>query len=126
VSQEDKPQTHRTVREIARETGIPRSSVVCIIKKDLRLKCFKRRRAHYLTDQNCAARLTHSRLLLKKFRKSAVYFIFFTDEKVFTVVSPANSQSHLRYLTGSFQSHPKLSEEDTVPSRTRRIVNKIK
>jgi len=41
VSQEDKPQTHRTVREIARETGIPRSSVVRIIKKDLRLKCFK-------------------------------------------------------------------------------------
>jgi len=66
VSQEDKPQTHRTVREIARETGIPRSSVVSIIKKDLRLKCFKRRRAYDLTDQNCAARLTRSRLLLKK------------------------------------------------------------
>ena len=28
--------------------------------------------------------------------------------------------------TGSFQSHPKLSEEDTVPSRTHRIVSKIK
>jgi len=40
VSQEDKFQTHRTVREIARETGIPRFSVVRIIKKDLRLKCF--------------------------------------------------------------------------------------
>ena len=33
VSQEDKPQTHRTVREIASETGIPRSSVMRIIKK---------------------------------------------------------------------------------------------
>jgi len=55
VSQEDKPQTHRTVREIARKTGIPRSSVVRIIKKDLRLKCFKRQRARDLTDQNCAA-----------------------------------------------------------------------
>jgi len=91
VSQEDKPQTHRTVRKIARETGIPRSSVVRIIKKDLRLKCFKRRRPDDLTDQNCAARLTRSRLLLKKFPKSAVDFIFFTDEKVFTVTSPANS-----------------------------------
>jgi len=91
VSQEDKPQTHRTVRKIARETSIPRSSVVRIIKKDLRLKCFKRRRAHDLTDENCAASLTRSRLLLKKFLKSAVDFIFFTDEKVFTVAFPANS-----------------------------------
>jgi len=78
VSQEDKPQTHRTVRKIAGETGIPPSSVVHVIKKDLRLKCFKRRLAHDLTDQNCAARLTRSRLLLKKFPKSAVDFIFFT------------------------------------------------
>ena len=93
VSQEDKPQTHRTVRKIAGETGIPPSSVVHVIKKDLRLKCFKRRLAHDLTDQNCAARLTRSRLLLKKFPKSAVDFIFFTDEKVFTVASLANSEN---------------------------------
>ena len=97
MSQEDKPQTHRTVREIASETGIPRSSVVRKIKKDLRLKSFKRRRAHDLTDQNCAARLTRSRLLLKKFPKSAVDFIFFTDEKVCTVASPANSQNDRVY-----------------------------
>ena len=97
MSQEDKPQTHRTVREIAHETGILRSSVVRIIKKDLRLKCFKRRSAHDLTDQNCAARLMRSRLLLKKFLKSAVDFIFFTDETVFTVASPANSQNDLVY-----------------------------
>jgi len=97
VSQEDKPQTHRTVREIARETGIPQSSVVRIIKKDLRLKCFKRRRAYDQTDQNSAARLMHSRLLLKKFPKSAVDFIFFTNEKVFTVASPANSQNDRVY-----------------------------
>jgi len=63
VSQKDKPQTHRTVWEIASETRIPRSSVVRIIKKDLRLKCL--------------------------------------------------------------QSHTTLSEKDTVPSRTHRIVSKI-
>ena len=53
LSQEDKPQTHRTVREISRETGIHRSSVSQIICKDLHLKCFKRRRAQELTDANC-------------------------------------------------------------------------
>jgi len=45
LSQRDKPQTHRTVREILRETGIHRSSVSQIICKDLRLKRFRRRRA---------------------------------------------------------------------------------
>jgi len=45
LSQEDKPQTHKTVREISRETDIHRSSVSQIICKDLHLKCFKRCRA---------------------------------------------------------------------------------
>ena len=45
LSQEDTPGTHRTGRQIARETGIPRASVFRIIHKDLRLKCFKKRRA---------------------------------------------------------------------------------
>ena len=38
LSQEDAPQTHRTTRQIARETGIHRSSVVRIIRDELRLK----------------------------------------------------------------------------------------
>jgi len=41
MSQEDQPQTHSTVREISRKTGIPKSSVVWIIRKDLQQKCFK-------------------------------------------------------------------------------------
>ena len=49
LSQEDKRQTHRTVREISWETGIHQSSVFRIICKDLRLKSFKRRRAQGLT-----------------------------------------------------------------------------
>ena len=48
LSQENKPQTHRTERQIARETGIHRSSVQRIVKKDLRLKCFKKQST--LTD----------------------------------------------------------------------------
>jgi len=66
LSQEDQPQTHSTVREISRKTGIPKSSVVRIIRKDLQLRCFKRRRAQELTEANCTAR----KLLLKKFFSS--------------------------------------------------------
>ena len=55
--------THSTVREISLKTGIPESSIVHIIRKDLQLKCFKRQRAQQLTEANCTAR----KLLLKKF-----------------------------------------------------------
>ena len=41
LSQEDTPCTHRTVRQIARESGIHRSSVHRIVKKELQLKCLK-------------------------------------------------------------------------------------
>jgi len=51
------------VREISRKTGIPKSSVVGIIPKDLQLTCFKRRRAQELTEANCTA----GKLLLKVF-----------------------------------------------------------
>ena len=93
LSQEDKPQTHKTVCEISRETGIHRSSVSQIICKDLHLKCFKRRHAHELTDANCASRMKRAELLLQKFPQYATDFVFFTDKKVFLVTSPNNRQN---------------------------------
>jgi len=72
LSQENKPPTHRTVREISRETDIHRSSVSQIICKHLHLKCFKRRRAQELTDANCDARMKRAKLLLQKFPQYAV------------------------------------------------------
>src|SRR3954464_15074070 len=46
LSQEENPGTHRTIREIEKETHIHRSSVHRIIHKQLSLKCFKKKRAH--------------------------------------------------------------------------------
>jgi hypothetical protein len=97
LSQEDKPQTHRTVRQIARETRIPRSSVARIIHTDLHLKCVKKRRAQELTDANCNTRMNRAKKLLSKFPESLVPFIFFTDEKVFTVAPPVNLQNDRVY-----------------------------
>jgi len=53
--------------QIARETGIPRSSVTRIVDKDLKLKCLKRKRVQQLTDANRLSRLKHSQVLLDKF-----------------------------------------------------------
>ena len=94
LSQEDQPRTHSTVREISRKTGIPKSSVVRIIRKDLQLKCFKRRRAQ---EANCTART----LLLKKFFQIAADFILFTDVKVFSLASAVKELSKLVKISPS-------------------------
>ena len=97
LSQEDMPQTHRTIRQIARETNIHRSSVARIIYSDLQLKCVKKRRAHELTDANCVTRMDRAQKLLRKFPSHLVPFSFFTDEKVFTVAAPTNPQNDRLY-----------------------------
>ena len=55
----------------------------------LRLKCVKKRHA----QANCITLLSHAKKLLSKFPESAVSFIFFTDEKVFTVAPPVDLQN---------------------------------
>src|SRR5271163_3081956 len=63
LSQDDKPQTHRSQDEIVREIGISRTSVRQIIKNDLGLKCLKKTNAHELTVANKASRLTRAQQL---------------------------------------------------------------
>lgn len=87
-SQEDKLQTHSTVRETARETGIHRSTVHQIIKKDLTLKCIKKKQTQDLTDANKKARLVHAWQLLLRYRDHMVKFIWFSDEKLFSIAVP--------------------------------------
>ena len=99
VSQEDKSRTqsHRSTRQIARETGVSQSSVVRIVNKDLLLKCFKRRRAQELTESNRLACLVRSQQLLKRYEEHDVAFMWYTDEKIFTVAAPSNSQNDRVY-----------------------------
>jgi len=48
-------------------------------------------------EANHHARLVRSKLLLKKYSLSDVSFIWFTDEKVFTVATPKNPQNDCGY-----------------------------
>jgi len=68
LSQEDQHRTHSIVHELSQKTGIPKSSVLRIIWKDLQVKSFKKRHAQELTETKCTAR----KLLLKKFSQFAV------------------------------------------------------
>ena len=81
------------MKSLVRRTFIGRH----IIHKDLRLKCLKKRHTQQLADANCKARLQRSRLLLQKFPDHAANFIFFSDEKVFTIASPVNLQNDRIY-----------------------------
>ena len=97
LSQEDKPRTRRSVRQIARESGIHQSSVHRIMKTDLQLQCLKKTNAQELTAANMQARMTRARQLLKMYPAAMVNFIFFTDEKIFTVAA-TNSQNDRFYV----------------------------
>ena len=98
LSQEGAPQTHRTTRQIARETGISQRTVGRIIRDDLQLKCLKKRRAQQLSTCNTNSRLERCKQLLSKFPEHIVPFIWFTDEKVFTVAPPMNTQNDRLYV----------------------------
>ena len=67
LSQEGQQHSHSTRREIERETGISRSSARSIIKQDLRLSQFKRKRVQVLTARNKEQRLQCCRRLLERF-----------------------------------------------------------
>ena len=100
-SQEGKPQTHLSTRQISRELWLSQTTVMHIIHNDLRLKCLKRRRAQELTAANPDARLIRARQLLQRFSESDISFIFFTDEKIFTVNAPSNPQNDCVYVAES-------------------------
>ena len=93
------PQTHRTQRQIAREIGISQRSVNRIVKRDLRLQCLKKQRGQELTDANKQARFERSGQLLRRYPASLVNFIWFTDEKLFTVATPSNNQNYRIYVS---------------------------
>jgi len=86
LSQEGAPKNHKATRQISLETGIHHSSVYCIVRQNLKLKCLKKRRAQELTVANCALRQTRAWKLLRRFPASAVDFIFFMDRLVWKLV----------------------------------------
>jgi inhibitor of nuclear factor kappa-B kinase subunit alpha len=110
LSQESQPQTHRSVRQISRETGISQSSVFRIIHADLGLKCLKKRRAQELTESNRAVRLQRAKKLLTMFPDDKVDFIWFTDEKMFTVATPRNPQNDRLYVPAAIKKKQVAAE----------------
>jgi|HubBroStandDraft_2_1064218.scaffolds.fasta_scaffold74716_1 transposase len=92
-SQEDQPATSKSTREIASSTGISQRSVRRIVKTDLALSCFKRMPVQVLTEDTKLKRLTRCKALLRRLTVTKIKRVFFTDEKIFYVNPPVNTQN---------------------------------
>lgn len=109
-SQEDAPGTHKSPREISRETGISHMSVVRIARHDLQLKTFKRISAQKLNVDCKAKRVNRCQQLLQRFPNDrSVRSVWFTDEKIFTVASPVNAQNDRIYSTARHKKDVNVS-----------------
>ena len=62
-----------------------------------RIQTHKSRCAQELSAANREARLARSKRLLKKYSNSDVDFMWFTDEKIFTITTPKNPQNDRLY-----------------------------
>lgn len=82
-----------SMRKIARETGISRSSVQRIAKKEFKLKPYKFQKVQLLTDDNKRVRLARCRQLKRRAASQKWERILFTDEKLFTVEQSHNHQN---------------------------------
>src|SRR3984885_5647356 len=100
-SQEGQPGTSKSPREIERQTGISRSTVQRIAKFDLQLKVFRRREVQLLTHADNVKRLAACKRLSRQLTVAKLARTWFTDEKIFTVQTPANSQNDRVYANVS-------------------------
>jgi len=64
-----------------------------ISRRDLHLKCVNRRRAQEPDSSDCESRLIHAKKISRQFSPFDVDFIFFTDEKNFTVAPAVGLQN---------------------------------
>lgn len=96
ASQEDAPGTHMSLREIAKELDVGKSSVARMAV-DLGLKPFKRIRVSRRDPKVRAKRKTRCRNLNDRYSVDDVKRVIFTDEKDFTLEVAKNSQNDRVY-----------------------------
>lgn len=95
----------RTQKKLALQTNISRISVNRILKYDLKLKAYSRRKVHYLNERLRKLRLERCRNLLKRHDPKN---ILFTDEKIFTVEEKFNRQNNKVYARSSKDVQPSV------------------
>lgn len=91
-----------SMRQVAKRTGLKRSSVRNIIRKDLGLKSFALKPCQNLTTQNKADRVTRGKILQREAKRVGWDFVLYLDEKRFTCQQAYNKRnSRVLAATGS-------------------------
>lgn len=103
-SQEGKPGTSLSTRQIAAQVGICVKSVRNIAKHDLGLTSFKRQSVQVITAATKEKRLTRCTQLLSRMTVANTKRTFFTDEKIFYISPPINSQNNRVWAAGRKQA----------------------
>lgn len=84
----------RSMRKMAKEVNVGRSTVHRIVRKDLNMKSRARVKVPLLTEAHREARLERSRKLLNSLKhRAAGCAILFSDEKIFTVDGYSNRRN---------------------------------
>lgn len=87
----------RSANSMAQELKVSRGTLQKLISKDLKIRPFKKYKAHYLTLDMQKKRLQRCKLLLQRYANQDVEKILFTDEKLFLIEPPLNSQNDRVY-----------------------------
>jgi hypothetical protein len=82
-----------SVRSLAKEYGISKSSVHRILKEDLKLYPYKMMIEPKLTDEHKIKRKKFANWIFNNFRKEDTMWILFSDEKMFDIDGIYNSQN---------------------------------
>ena len=99
-SQDSQPGTSKSTRQVAREIGISQTSVRRIAKADIGLSSFKRTPVQVICEATRLKRLQRSKLLLRRLTQQRVKSVFFTDEKIFYLSPPVNTQNNRVWSSG--------------------------
>ena len=109
-SQDNNPGSSMSPREIERTSGISRSTVRRIAKQDLNLKVYRRREVQKLSDADSTKRFAACKRLKQRMTAENIGKTWFTDEKIFTVQTPTNTQNDRVYANVRFK-------RDVAPAR---------
>ena len=113
LSQEERPGTHASQREIGRQLGVAASSINTIIKTDLKLPCFRKFTVEALTPEEKRKRSERAQQLLDRYPDAAALpRVWFSDESVFTINKRVNTQNDRVY-----GRQPTITRKEVSPER---------
>nr|pir hypothetical protein F26H9.3 - Caenorhabditis elegans [Caenorhabditis elegans] len=87
----------RSVCAMARELKISQSSLCRMVKNNLKLKAYKKSTCQFLSEAAKIKRKDRAMNLLRRFRNGAHRKVLFTDEKIFCIEQPFNTQNDRVY-----------------------------